>query len=250
MRAIRLVLGMLWRYWFFLIATITFLALFPLFYLFLSHRAWFPYAFRLKKFWGHLFLPMSGLWFRIVSSPDLSKLGPCVITPNHASYLDIVFSFMGIPFYFHMMGKAELGKVPLFNKFFDGMNILVDRGSIVASHKSLRRAADDLDEGISIGIFPEATIPDSAPRLGRFKNGAFKLAIEKQVPVLPVIFLDNYRLMPDGRKVLKGGGPGLSRIVISDPVSTEGMTIDDVPKLRSQIFDIIESTLKQYIDGY
>jgi len=250
MRSLRLVLGMLWRYWFFFSATITFLALFPLFYLFLSRKKWFPLAFRLKKFWGHLFLPISGMWFKVISSPDLSRLGPCVITANHASYLDIVFSFMSIPFYFHMMGKAELGKVPLFNKFFDGMNILVDRGSIVASHKSLRRAAEDLNEGISIGIFPEATIPESAPRLGRFKNGAFKLAIEKQVPILPVAFLDNYRLMPDRKAFLKGGGPGLSRVVICDPVPTTGMTLEDVPKLRSQIFDIIESTLKKYIDGY
>jgi len=180
----------------------------------------------------------------------MANIGPCVITPNHSSYLDIVFTFTAIPFYFHMMGKAELGKVPLFRKFFDGMNILVDRSSIMASHKSLRRAADDLEHGISIAIFPEATIPDCAPQLGRFKNGAFKLAIEKQVPVLPVVFLDNYKLMPDGKEKCKGGRPGVSRVIIKDPIPTIGMNEDDVSSLRTITFNVINDTLKEYIDGH
>ncbi len=192
-------------------------------------------------------LAPAGIKLRIIEQPDLSNIGPCVITPNHSSYLDIILTFVVIPFYFHFMGKAELGKVPLFRKFFDDMHILVDRGSMMASHRSLRRAATDIDRGISIAIFPEATIPMCTPELGRFKNGAFKLAIEKQVPILPVIYLDNYHILPDVKLNQHTGSPGLCRVIIKEPVPTAGLTDKDVDSLKTRIFTIINDTLKEHI---
>jgi 1-acyl-sn-glycerol-3-phosphate acyltransferase len=249
MHFFKLVLGVLWRFWFFFLAGVTFLLFYPAFHILLSKEKWYGKAFKLKRFWGPFFLIPAGLRLKVISSPDLEKVGPCVITPNHISYLDIVFTFMAIPKHFHMIGKAELAKLPLFNKFFDGMNILVDRNSIMSSHKSLQRAAEDIDKGINIVIFPEATIPESAPKLGRFKNGAFKLAIMKQVPVLPVVFLDNYKLMPDKPNVVNGGRPGTCRVVIKNPVPTIGMTEADVDTLKTTIFNIINNTLIEYSYG-
>jgi 1-acyl-sn-glycerol-3-phosphate acyltransferase len=108
------------------------------------------------------------------------------------------------------------------------------------------RAGADLDKGISIAIFPEATIPASAPRLGRLKNGAFKLAIEKQVPIVPVVFIDNWRLLPDGDRKKTGGTPGISRVHIHHPIQTTGMSENDLEALKRQVHGLIEGTLNHY----
>ena len=150
-----------------------------------------------------------------------------------------------IPAYFHMMAKAELKKVPLFNVFFIKQDIAVDRSSMKASHRAFVRSGDDIDKGYSIAIFPEATIPDHTPRLARFKNGPFKLAIDKQVPVLPVTILDNWRILPDGRKSGHGGRPGKARIIIHKPIITAGMKDDDLENLKNQTFKTIDQTIRK-----
>ncbi len=143
------------------------------------------------------------------------------------------------------MGKAELRNVPMFNIFFRRMNISVNRSSVKDSHKAYKRARKDLSKGISLAIFPEATIPPFSPELGPFKNGAFKLAIEMQVPIVPITFLDNWRLFPDREKEKMLVKPGLSRIVIHKAIPTVGLTENDANLLRDQIRDIIRDTLEK-----
>jgi 1-acyl-sn-glycerol-3-phosphate acyltransferase len=139
--------------------------LFPLFYVLLQKKKWFTKVFALKRFWAKLIIFNVGIRYKIIDLNKKPLPTRCVICPNHASFLDIVTTYIVCPGYFHFMGKAELKKVPLFNQFFDRMNILVDRGSIMGSHRAFTRAASDLDKGISISIFPEATIPDCSPFL-------------------------------------------------------------------------------------
>lgn len=246
MNFLRLVLRKTWRVLFFLNGLITFILLFPLFYVLLSREEWFDKVFKLKKVWAKMLIHNVGIRCKVLSSPVLDPLKPYVICPNHASFLDIVLTYIVVPNYFHFMGKAELKKVPFFNKFFDRMNILVDRSSIIASHKAFIRAGSDLDKGISISIFPEATIPACAPKLGRYKNGAFKLAIDKQVPILPVVFLDNWWILPDGIRKKTGGTPGLARVVIHDPIETKGFTDNDLERLKKLVHDKINDTLTEY----
>lgn len=143
------------------------------------------------------------------------------------------------------MGKAELKRIPMFGIFFKRMNISVNRSSIKDSHKAYKRARNDLRKGISLAIFPEATIPACSPELGPFKNGAFRLAIEMQVPIVPITFLDNWSIFPDNnenRMVLR---PGLSRIVIHEPIPTTGLTEEDANNLRDKVAVIIRNTLEQ-----
>jgi 1-acyl-sn-glycerol-3-phosphate acyltransferase len=246
MKILRLLGRKLWRALFFLNGSLTFIILFPLFYILLLRESWFPLVFRLKKIWAHLIIFNVGIRYRIIRENKNPWPQPCIICPNHTSFLDIVMTYIVIPEYYHFMGKAELKKVPLFNKFFDRMNILVDRKSIVGAHKAFKRAASDLDKSISIAIFPEATIPDSAPRLGRLKNGAFKLAIEKQVPIVPVVYLDNWKILPDGPLKKTGGTPGISRVVIPDPIPTTGMVEEDADRLKLEYQKVMLDILHRY----
>ena len=144
------------------------------------------------------------------------------------------------------MGKAELLTIPLFKIFFQRMNIPVDRTSITASHKAFNRAKEDIDRGISIAIYPEATIPECSPDVGPFKNGAFKLAIEKQIPIVPITYLDNWKIFPDKKGLRYLCRPGLSRIIIHTPIETKGMGDDDVSTLRESVRNIIKQTMIQH----
>lgn len=234
-----------WCCWFFLSAFLFFLPLYPIFLILLSREAWFPHAWRLKKVWAHWILFTTGIWYRIRREGAPIPKQSYLITPNHSSYLDILTTNIAFPNYFHFMGKAELKRIPMFGIFFQRMNISVDRSSVKDSHKAYKRARKDLRKGISIAIFPEGTIPAHSPELGPFKSGAFRLAIEMQVPIVPVTFLDNWRLFPDSgceRMVLR---PGCSRIVIHEPIPTTGMTEADAPALRDRVFSIIRQTLEK-----
>ena len=92
-------------------------------------------------------------------------------------------------------------------------------------------------------MYPEGRTSRLAPRLLRFKNGPFKLAIEKKVPVVPVTFLDNWRLFPnDGKNY---GKPGFTRAIVHTPISTDDLVIEDTEALKQRVFRIIEDTLKK-----
>jgi 1-acyl-sn-glycerol-3-phosphate acyltransferase len=125
------------------------------------------------------------------------------------------------------------------------MNILVDRKSNVGSHKAFLRAGRDIEEGNSVFLFPEGTISSNGDLRG-FKNGAFKLAIDKQVPVVPVTFLNNWKLLQNGGFFKTYGKPGISRVVVHEPVSTIGMTENDLLSLKAKVHEIISTELKKY----
>jgi 1-acyl-sn-glycerol-3-phosphate acyltransferase len=234
----------IWCGWFFLSGFIFFLPLYPVFLVLLSREKWFPLAFRLKKIWAHCILFSTGIFYKIhfENKPDCNQA--YVICPNHSSYLDILLTNIAIPCYFHFMGKAELLNVPMFNIFFKRMNIAVNRSSMTASHKAYKRALTDMQKGVGIAIFPEATIPECAPNLGPFKNGAFKLAVESQAAIIPVTFRDNWKLFPDKINQRFLVRPGFARITVHRAIPTKGMADQDIPALKEQVRDIIESALK------
>jgi len=100
-----------------------------------------------------------------------------------------------------------------------------------------------LDRGTSLALFPEGTIPASAPRMKAFKDGAFRLAIEKQVPIVPITFLDHWRLFGEPAELLSRARPGLARAVLHDAVPTAGLTMDDLVALRDRVYRTIEEPL-------
>jgi 1-acyl-sn-glycerol-3-phosphate acyltransferase len=187
-----------------------------------------------------------GLLLSVKRKVPASKLPKtAVYCGNHVSYLDIIVSYLITPNYFVFMGKQELDKAPLFRIFFREMNILVDRSSNTASHRAFLRAGKDLEKGDSVFLFPEGTI-SSFGKLRGFKNGAFKLAIDKQVPIVPVTYLNNWKLLQNGGFFKAHGRPGISRVVIHEPIPTVGMTEKDLLSLRTKVYEIIQKELDDY----
>ena len=102
-----------------------------------------------------------------------------------------------------------------------------------------------LDEGLSQVIYPEGTISDKG-KLRPFKNGAFKLAVEKQVPIVPVVNLNNWKFLENGGFFKSNGRPGIPRIVVGDPINTEGMTEANIPELKEKVITFINSELEKF----
>lgn len=236
----------LWKSLFLLNFVLGLVVLYPFFYILLLRKSWFKYAFLLKKFWAAWIMLVPGIFMKVyrkVPKQDLPQ--PCIYCANHVSYVDIVASYLVVPNYFVFMGKRELDKAPLFRIFFKEMNILVDRGSNVASHRAFLRAGKDIDEGSSVFLFPEGTI-SSYGKLRGFKNGAFKLAIEKQVPIVPITFLNNWKILQNGGFFKSYGRSGICKIVVHEPISTVGMTENDLIYLRTKVHEIIQNELYNY----
>jgi 1-acyl-sn-glycerol-3-phosphate acyltransferase len=236
----------LWKIVFLLNFVLGLIILYPLFYVLLSKKKWFPKAFQLKKFWAYWILIAPGLFVKIKRKTPANTLPyPAVYCANHASYLDIILNYIVVPHYFVSMGKQEIDKAPLFRIFFKEMNILVDRKSNTGSHRAFLRAGQEIEKGHNVFIFPEGGISSSG-KLLNFKNGVFRLAIEKQVPIVPITFLNNWKLLQNGGFLKAHGRPGISRIIVHEPISTIGMTLDDLVPLRTKVRDIISNELDNY----
>ncbi|MFL5752759.1 MAG: lysophospholipid acyltransferase family protein [Bacteroidia bacterium] len=245
MEIIRLILSPFWKIIFLLHFAISFLVFYPFLLVFLSKRKWYKYAFVCQKIiarwicWGSL------IFVKRYARTDLSTLPqPCVIVANHASYLDIVISYLFLKKYYVFMAKIELNKAPLFNIFFKDMQIAVDRKSRVGSHKAFVRAAEEIDAGHSVFIFPEGTL-SSEGTLKPFKNGPFKLAIDKQVPLVVITYLNNWKILQNGGFFKSYGKPGIARVVIHPVISTVGMTDENLVSLRQQVYDLTQNTLNE-----
>ncbi len=236
----------IWKIFFLLNFGIGLLLLYPFFLILLSNKKWYPLAFKLMRFWAKWITLIPGIIASIDWEIPKEKLPqPCVYCANHVSYLDIVMSYIVVPNYFVFMGKEELKKAPLFNIFFKNMNILVDRKSKISAHRAFVRAGNDIKKGHSVFLFPEGGIFSNNGQLKKFKNGAFKLAIEHQVPIVTITYLNNWKIMQNGGFFKVYGNPGISKIIVHQPISTIGMTEENLISLRTKVHNMIQQDLKK-----
>lgn len=233
-------LSWIYRIYFLLVFFGSLALLYPLFYYLLNKEGRHPKAFALKRAWAY-FLSLANFAPLKVSRPQHFELpeAPYIICANHTSFLDIIYMYIIFPDLFLFMGKKELLKWPLFGIFFRKMDIAVNRRSPKEALKSLELASAEINKGKSFALFPEGTIPPSVPKMKPFKNGAFNLAIKHQIPIVPVTFLNNYKILDE-----KLGGkacPGIAKTVIHAPIETKGLTEEDLIPLRTHVFETIES---------
>lgn len=201
----------------------------------------YPWLNQGRKLWAKLSLWLSGIFYSIEWKAKLNKKQSYIFCPNHTSYIDITIVALVAHGSFHFMGKKELLRNPVLRLFFKTIDIPVDRKSKMSSFKAFKMASENLKKGMSIILFPEGKIPDNLPHLGNFKSGAFKMAVENNTPIVPVTFLDNWRIFPDNG-VAEGTRPGITRIVVHEPILIAQQTEDE---LKHEVFRIIDNELKQ-----
>ncbi|WP_411893914.1 lysophospholipid acyltransferase family protein [Winogradskyella sp. A2] len=235
----------LYRVWFYVLVALPIILLFPLLLISISREQWYPFFFKLARFWAKFILIGMGFNYRITRNqkPDLKK--SYMFVANHTSMVDIMLMLVSVKNPFVFVGKKELAKIPLFGFFYKRTCILVDRSSPKSRQAVFLRAQRRLKQGLSICIFPEGGVPEEHVVLDSFKDGAFRLAINHQIPIVPMTFYDNKKRFS---YTFFSGGPGRMRARIHKFLSTEGLTIEDTKTLnkeaRSIIWDELHKPLK------
>lgn len=240
-------LRIIYKIYYFIFFSLSLTILFPFFYFLLANPVRFSKAFILMRYHAFTLLFFAGVIMKIKGIGNIPKSGSYVICPNHSSFFDTFCLYCIFSRYFVFTGKKEIKKWPLFHIFYtSGMNILVDRHNPTGSIKALREMYKEIDKGNPIAIFPEGTITKEAPKLSPFKVGAFAIAIQKQIPILPITFVSNYKLLESGG-IWKGRArPGIAEIVIHKPISTVGLNKNNVNQLLKDVQSLIESSLPTY----
>lgn len=233
--------GTLWVLWFYILFGLCVILLFPLLYILLLTPRWHPLLYRIRKHGCRWVLWATGIRLKVEDPSQSLHLPQAIFVGNHTSLLDVIAG-LAIPEHpVHFMGKSELARVPLVGVFFRYMDIPVVRGNRVGSRYAYIRAGQDLRFGKSLFIMPEGTTSIHAPRMLNFKKGAFKLAVEHGVAVVPVTFVNLWQLWHYDHHF--EGKPGTARIVVHPPL-VPGNGPEAIAQLMREAYIAIEKPLK------
>lgn len=243
MKILKYPLWILYRIWFYVLVTLPILLLFPILVVSILKEEWYPYFFKLARLWAKIILIGMGFRWHIDYEQTPKSNQSYMFIANHTSMADIMLMLVSAKNPFVFVGKAELSKIPLFGFFYKRTCILVDRSSEKSRKAVFLRAQKRLKQGLSICIFPEGGVPDEKIILDEFKDGAFRLAINHQIPIVPMTFADNKKRFS---YVFFSGGPGKMRVKVHPFLSTEGMTSKDAKLLNIDARSIILEQLLAY----
>ncbi|MBE0392063.1 1-acyl-sn-glycerol-3-phosphate acyltransferase [Flavobacterium sp. PL002] len=247
MKGIKIILWTLWRIWFYVLMAIPILIMFPLLVASISTDKGYPYFFKMARIWSKFILFGMGFYYKIEREEKLEPNKSYMIVANHTSMTDIMLMLAVIKNPFVFVGKQELSKIPLFGFFYKRSCILVDRGSSKSRLEVFKQAQKRIDNGLSVCIFPEGGVPDDeSVELDSFKDGAFRLAIEHQIPIVPITFADNKKRFSF---TFLSGSPGIMRVHVSKVVHTLGKTSLDRKDLREGIRETILNQLNRFRNG-
>ncbi len=238
----------LWRKFralrFLMLFALSFLVLLPWFYPWLKNPAKHSQAHQLRVRWAAFLFKFMGISWRVHHEFEPEKGQAYIICANHFSYLDIPTLALTYPGFLRFVAKEELEKIPLFGMFFRTLDLSVSRQNARKASKSMMLAAEYLKKGESIVIFPEGGIKETAPHVSRFKNGAFKLAAETGIPILPVSILGNDYLLGNGD--LPEMRRGHTQVVFHPPIFAKDETPETIEKLTQETYLLISQTVLQH----
>ena len=232
----------LYRIWFYILVALPIVVLFPILFISISREQWYPYFFKLARFWAKFILIGMGFRYQILIEETPNPKKSYMFVANHTSMADIMLMLVTVKNPFVFVGKQELAKIPLFGFFYKRTCILVDRNSAKSRQSVFLRAQRRLKQGLSICLFPEGGVPEEYILLDTFKDGAFRLAINHQIPVVPITFQDNKKRFS---YTFFSGGPGRMRSKIHKFIKTDGLTIAETKSLNEMTRAVIWDELSQ-----
>jgi 1-acyl-sn-glycerol-3-phosphate acyltransferase len=190
--------------------------------------------------WSWIFSKLTFIRYRFYGREKIDRSKAYIYVSNHTSFLDLPGIRMLIPGQFRPLAKKELLKIPLFGWIARSATVIVDRSSSQSRRRSMDKLKQILLDGMSILIFVEGTQNRTKELLQPFHDGAFRIAIDTQQPLLPIVVVGAGKLMPPGTVQLK---PGLIRIYVGDGIPTEGLTPDDITTLKQKTFEQMKGIL-------
>jgi 1-acyl-sn-glycerol-3-phosphate acyltransferase len=203
---------------------------------------------RLCMLWADMWFPLIFIWHKKIYEVPHDKKKAYIFVSNHISYLDAAIIVKAYRQPFRPLGKIEMAKVPIFGFIYRNAIVTVDRSSAINRANSVRILKSIISKGISVMVFPEGTFNMGTTPLKEFYDGAFRVAIETQIPIKPVLLLDAYRRMPYENLFLMT--PGISRIVYLDEIPVAGLTLADISRLKEETYAVMEKKLIEYKAAY
>jgi len=223
-----------------------FVLFFPFIFLCIQWDGGRRYAHEAVRVMGHIFFFLIGIPIKVDwrFRPDPKQA--YVYCANHFSYLDIAVTGVVVPGFYAYIGKKTVKNIPLFGYMFARLHIMVDRDAARSRAYSLNKSIRTLASGRSIIIFPEGGFSEQEPPMMTypFKDGAFIMAIQQQVPLVPLTLVNNYKILPDKYPIRMHWG--IIKVVFHEPISTIGLTQADMPALKEQSFRIIDAELHAF----
>lgn len=239
MNSIKKIFWAIWRFWFYVVMLIPILIMLPFLTASILTESGYPYFFKMSRIWARCVLFGMGFNYKVVKIEKLDPKRSYMFVANHTSMADIMLMLAVVDNPFVFVGKMSLAKIPLFGFFYKRTSILVDRSSSKSRMEVFDQAQKRINRGLSICIFPEGGVPlDESIMLDVFKDGAFRLAAEHQLPIVPIVFPDNKKRLS---YTFYSGSPGLMRAKMLSPVET--FTVSGNPlerkELREQVRNLI-----------
>jgi putative phosphoserine phosphatase/1-acylglycerol-3-phosphate O-acyltransferase len=190
-------------------------------------------------------LALAGVEVDVVSGAEhLWSHRPCVFVFNHQSKIDPVVVMKLLRHGWTGVAKKEARNIPGFGLLFQIAGVaFVDRGNTEQAKEALAPAVDKLrNEGISLALSPEGT-RSPTPRLGEFKKGAFHIAMQAGVPMVPVVLRGAGDVMWRGAQTMR---PGVIEVVVHPPVSTDTWRVETIDSQVAEVRDLFVETLAHW----
>lgn len=242
MRALKIVFWTLYRIWFYILMAIPIIVMFPFLFISILKETWYPYFFVMARIWAKFILFGMGFSVKLEKEQEIEQGKSYMFVSNHTSMTDIMLMLSVVKNPFVFVGKKELTKIPLFGFFYKRTCILVDRKSSKSRMAVFERAQKRLSQGLSICIFPEGGVPDDETVvLDEFKDGAFRLAIDHHIPIVPITFADNKKRFS---YTFFSGSPGEMRVKIHRFFDTKDATSEYKKTLKASVREVILNQLQ------
>jgi len=221
------------------------IVMFPFLFISILKEKWYPYFFVMARIWAKFILFGMGFRTKVNFEQEPEEGKSYMFVANHTSMADIMLmlSITKNPFVF--VGKKELAKIPLFGFFYKRTCILVDRSNSKSRMQVFERAQKRLNQGLSICIFPEGGVPEESIVLDSFKDGAFRLAVEHEIPIVPMTFYDNKRLFS---YTFLSGSPGLMRVKVHRFFETKNQNPEYKKTVKETVRNVILNELENDIN--
>jgi 1-acyl-sn-glycerol-3-phosphate acyltransferase len=190
---------------------------------------------QVPKKWAKTMMRLTGASILIEGTNNIPE-GPVVIISNHEGNFDIPVLLGSIEKPFGFISKKEVKKIPIVSQWMDVINcVFIDRSDRNKGMKAIRDGVKILKKGHSLVIFPEGTRSKGGP-VKRFKSGSFRLAIDAQVPIIPISIMGTAELFEKNNRLIK---PAEIRVVIGKPIVSHMYSDRDVKELASEVRELI-----------
>ena len=218
--------------------------MFPLLFISILSEKWYRYFFVMARIWAKFILFGMGFTPKVEREQETIEGKSYMFVANHTSMTDIMLMLSVVKSPFVFVGKKELTKIPLFGFFYKRTCILVDRKSSKSRIAVFESAQKRLNQGLSICIFPEGGVPgDESVVLDEFKDGAFRLAIDHQIPIVPITFGDNKKRFS---YIFFSGGPGEMRVKIHQFFDMKDKSTEYKKSLKVSVRKVILRQLQAF----